>query len=635
MMTAFLQAEVGVPQPIGVEPFVCPDPITFVPTGFRDVCGWSYFDCKLEVKPTDSGLIPFIVPHFVLFKWALSARTLGSTKHCPIDKSLFSKKSDKITSWLLDDDSWMARLLRDRLEQQLGMNDLMCFYSCLERPNVLELPPEWQNWTQGFGRHWRWQKIKKCWKLLPRECDQRLFEDWNLTKKKSGYPCPFRDRKTSGGTKISTAWLSYDEIKDEYRGGLRDFTRARYKGKIEPLPPPKEKLIPFDKVIVTGTKVKKTLGNRQMPDSLRYDWGMINGGKKDERDHTDNYVIPEHANALVAMTNPLGQDARPASMIDSMPICDLRFIASDPGKYHWAMLRKAEQIRGKSLAVPYIARQPEVVPQELLDSIEDEELSEGYFEPNDDDEYSGQGKSKYIEGTSQVIYRGSRKDPEQLKEETEQEEARWAQCRAGYEKLLLDGNAWSSLDPREDDRTDPETGVQFNISNENYCLMQWDLDFHNGDFDSKEDLAERHGFKYGKTFITKLKKIRTYAMKKTMPTTKFTPAQIADIKAHDGRVVYAHIVRGKPRWYKLDMDRFESYEEALTDLKNKTEKQAQRDRWEFDKKKRPSKDQFIQAVKGIRTALDQAFQKDAIFIADWRTPFVVAIAEGEWENADF
>jgi hypothetical protein len=584
--------------------------------------------------PALLGVEPFLEPELITFDY-LIARTIGSTRRYPLDHKLFSKKSDKITSWNLDDDSWMARLLRDRLEQQLGMNDS-------------EFPPEWQNWTQGFGRHWRWQKIKKRWKLLPQECDRHLFEDWNPTKKKHGYPRPYRDKKTSGGTKISTAWLSYDEREDKYYGGLKDLTKTRYKGKIEPLPPPKEKLVPFDEVVVTGVKIKETLGNRETPDSLRYDFGMFNGGKS--RDDGNNGAILEHTNALVAVVNPSGQDARPASMIDSTPICDHRFVVNDLGKYHWAMLRKAKLVRGgRSLAISYIARTPEIVPIEMRDSVNDGEVDEvylnreeyskqgktKYIEQHDDDEYNGQGKPKYIEGTSQVIYRGSRKDSEQLKEEADQEEARWAQCRAGYEKLLLDGNAWSSLDPREDDQIDLKTGVRFNTSNESYRLMQWDLDFHNGDFDSREDLAERYGFEYGKTFNTKLERIRTYAMKKAMPTTKFTTAQIADIEAHDGRVVYAHIIRGQARWYKLDMDRFKSYKDALTDLKNKSEKQAQRDRWEFDEDKRPSKDQFTRAVNEVRTALDLAFRKDNIDIRDWRTPTVASFAQVEWEQADF
>ena len=58
---------------------------------------------------------------------------LGSARHCPADRKLFSGKSSHITP---ADDTWLARLLRRRLEQ-----------------DVHETPPEWFAWVRGFG--WR------------------------------------------------------------------------------------------------------------------------------------------------------------------------------------------------------------------------------------------------------------------------------------------------------------------------------------------------------------------------------------------------------------------------------------------------------------------------------------------------
>ena len=69
----------------------------------------------------------------------------ASNAHCPLDKKMFSGVSKHITP---ADDTWLARLLRRRLEQ-----------------DIYETPPEWLAWICGFG--WRDPKDPK-----------RVLHDW-------------------------------------------------------------------------------------------------------------------------------------------------------------------------------------------------------------------------------------------------------------------------------------------------------------------------------------------------------------------------------------------------------------------------------------------------------------------------
>lgn len=270
-----------------------------------------------------------------------------------------------------------------------------------------------------------------------------------------------------------------------------------------------------------------------------------------------------------------------------------------------------------------------------------------YFgEQNDDPADTAQGEQPgFIEGNNSVDQRVKVKSPEQLAQEAEE----WAQIRANYDKLLHDGVAWSLADDRDQDVV--VNGIRMNRDNETFRLVLFDIDLHEGHYESDspmKELAERYGFQQfdalrnqiggidEKTLRTKLKKTRNYGMNKELPTTKFTAEQVADIEVHDGQVVYAHLTVGKARWYKLDLDTFDTYEDALADLRTKIVEEAWRKEYPHRRIDTATKAHLLEARKEIVSRIHPAFRKANVYIADWRRrPMTVAIAEESWGKAAF
>lgn len=251
----------------------------------------------------------------------------------------------------------------------------------------------------------------------------------------------------------------------------------------------------------------------------------------------------------------------------------------------------------------------------------------------------------FIEGTNSIDQIVKENSAEQLAEEA----VEWAQRRASYDKLLQDGAAWLPTDPQN--KNTMINGVKVNLENEITRLILFDIDLHDENFESDspmKELAERYSFQQfdalgnriggidEKTLRTKLEKTRNYGMKQEMLTTKFTAEQVADIEAHDGRVVYAHLIVGKARWYKLDLDTFDTYEDALADVRTKIVEEAWRKEYPHRRIDTATKAQLLEARKEIVSRIHPAFRKANVYIADWRRrPMTVAIAEESWEKAAF
>jgi len=102
--------------------------------------------------------------------------------------------------------------------------------------------------------------------------------------------------------------------------------------------------------------------------------------------------------------------------------------------------------------------------------------------------------------------------------------------------------------------------------------------------------------------------------------------QVRDIVAHDGRVVYVHAVTDKPRWYRLDMDRFETYQEAIEEVKRRAVGEALK-KTKMWMNARAPKAKHTRALKEVMIRWNDYFLMENIYVLDLRTPTVVAIAE--------
>jgi hypothetical protein len=214
-----------------------------------------------------------------------------------------------------------------------------------------------------------------------------------------------------------------------------------------------------------------------------------------------------------------------------------------------------------------------------------------------------------------------------------QENEAWKVDRAKYERILEAGRGWSPLNPREDDRVLP-SGAKYNLSNPVVKRILYEIDQHRLNFDSRKKLAAEVGINYETTRKTELEDIN---MKKEQPNTPFTAEQMKDFNAHGGRVVYVHVEGlDRPRWFKLDMDRHETYQEAIEEVRWKSQDEA------FKKAKVPSRrtdkrtfhdhPTLARAFKEVVVRYALAFRPENLYILDLRTPLVVAIAEEAWEQ---
>ena len=214
-----------------------------------------------------------------------------------------------------------------------------------------------------------------------------------------------------------------------------------------------------------------------------------------------------------------------------------------------------------------------------------------------------------------------------------QEDEAWKAKSAKYEAILEAGRGWSPLDPPEDTRLLP-SGAKYNLSNPVVKRILYEIDKHRLNFDSRKDLAAESGLNYE---TVRKKDPEDINMKKECPNTPFTADQIKDIATHDGRVVYVHVDGlDRPRWFKLDMDRHETYHEAIEEVRWKSQDEA------FKKAKVPSRRTdrrtpqdhpgLARAFKEVVVRYELAFRPENLYIADWRAPIVRAFAQIAWEE---
>jgi hypothetical protein len=207
----------------------------------------------------------------------------------------------------------------------------------------------------------------------------------------------------------------------------------------------------------------------------------------------------------------------------------------------------------------------------------------------------------------------------------------WDNTRAKCDAILNAGGAWSPLDPPEDTRLLP-SGASYNLSNPVFKHIEFEIDVHYGNYDTKKRLATKLGLNYE---TVRKKELREIATMKEMPMTKFTKEQIEDIRVNQGYIAYAHIVLDRGRWFKLDMDRFATYQEALHEIWSKSIdeafKKARIPKRNTDTRTPESDPALAQAFKGVVVRYEKAFRPENIYIMDRRSPTLVAIAEAAFE----
>jgi hypothetical protein len=293
-------------------------------------------------------------------------------------------------------------------------------------------------------------------------------------------------------------------------------------------------------------------------------------------------------------------EAIPANGCSWYPHCDdhsAGFLVHDPGVFHYKMLRIAR--------TGYLQKTAADFP-----TTEEDLFAIGGFRVFK----IGRGRNK----TS---------DDRWLDDEA------WEFDRAKYEAILEAGRGWSPLNPREDDRVLP-SGAKYNLSNPVVKRILYEIDKHRLNFDSRKNLAGELGLKYE---TVRKKELEDINMKKERPNTQFTAEQIKDIAAHDGRVVYVHVEGlDRPRWFKLDMDHHETYQDAIEEVRWKSQDEA------FKKAKVPSRrtdkrtfqdhPTLAQAFKEVVVRYALAFRPENLYILDMRSPMVVAIAGEAWEQ---
>lgn len=154
-------------------------------------------------------------------------------------------------------------------------------------------------------------------------------------------------------------------------------------------------------------------------------------------------------------------------------------------------------------------------------------------------------------------------------------------------------------------------------------------------YDTQEELAEELGLSYNTVRQTELADIN---MNKEMPKTKFTKSQIEDMLKHGGRVVYVHVTLYHSRWYKLNMDKHATYREAIEEVRWKAQdeafKKAGIPKRSTDHRAPENNPALARALKEVLARFAKAFAPKNLYIADWRTPMVVAFAQIAWEEEE-
>jgi hypothetical protein len=241
------------------------------------------------------------------------------------------------------------------------------------------------------------------------------------------------------------------------------------------------------------------------------------------------------------------------------------------------------------------------------------------------------------EGFDRTFTRGSRKpDTEETRATTNDE---WEATRKKCEALILADKAWSPWDPQEDTRifSTPKGEVKINLSNPTFKRIMVEIDKHRRNYDTLEELHEQLGLSHE---TERKKEMEDLNMKKECPTTPFTKAQIDDLNAHDGRLVFVHVRMDKPRWYKLDLDRHQTYKDAINEVFQRSFGEACRvtgipiyKRDTTDPRSNEEEPEAALEFKKIAVRYAEYFNPANIYIFDLRSPLVAAIAESQEEDA--
>jgi hypothetical protein len=311
------------------------------------------------------------------------------------------------------------------------------------------------------------------------------------------------------------------------------------------------------------------------------------------------------------------------------------FLARDPGVFHWRMINQARGIVSGPAAVPDyqgLSAGELREKKKLISGKCDQGASPVDFWQGDDDQADVAGdpdRPSFNPDTPQTFKRG-RKRYETDEEDFQKREA-WEVTRAKCEAILKAGKAWSPLDPAEDTRIH-SNGARYNISNPLFKRIEYELRVHWEDFDSRKKLYAELGLEWE---TERKKELEDINMKKEMPTTKFTKAQIKDMATHSEPIVYVHVALDHPRWYRLDIGNLETYAEAIERVKQKVLAEA------LDKAGVPKRTtdhrtheghpELSRAFKEVVVRINEAFSRENIYILDRRSPITVAVAEQEWE----
>jgi len=152
-------------------------------------------------------------------------------------------------------------------------------------------------------------------------------------------------------------------------------------------------------------------------------------------------------------------------------------------------------------------------------------------------------------------------------------------------------------------------------------------------YDTQKELAEDLGLRYNTVRQGEIEEIN---MNKEMPTTKFTKAQIEDMLEHDGRVIYVHVTLDRGRWFKLNMDRHATYRDAIEEVRWKSQDEAFKKAGvpsrSTDRRTPESNPALAYALKEVLVRFSESFKPENLYIADWRTPTVHALAQIAWDE---
>jgi hypothetical protein len=236
------------------------------------------------------------------------------------------------------------------------------------------------------------------------------------------------------------------------------------------------------------------------------------------------------------------------------------------------------------------------------------------------------------EGFDRTFTRGSREpDTEETRATTNGE---WEATRKKCEALILADKAWSPWDPQEDTRifSTPKGEVKINLSNPTFKRIMVEIEKYRRNFDTLEELHEQLGLSYE---TERKKELEDLNMKKECPTTPFTKVQIDDLNARDGRLVFVHVVMDKPRWYKLDMEKHDTYKDAIHEIFSKSFEEACRVagipilRRKVDSRTNAEAPEEALAFKKIAVRYAEYFKPENIYVLDLRnlSPLAAAFAE--------